>query len=91
VTRLDVEIANGPGLHSRAANRFVRLASTFEAEIRVEHGGASANGKSILGLLALAAPRGSVLRLFAKGSDADPALLALEALVKSGFGERGVG
>jgi len=87
VNRIDVEIANGLGLHSRAANRFVRLASTFDAEIRVEHGQVAANGKSILGLLALAAAHGSVLRLVAEGTDAEEALVALETLVRDGFGE----
>ena len=83
-----VEITNRLGLHSRAANRFVRLANRFESEILVTKGdGVSVNGKSILGLLALAAAQGTVLQLAAKGRDERKAVDALAQLVGSGFGE----
>ncbi|MBI5501203.1 MAG: HPr family phosphocarrier protein, partial [Deltaproteobacteria bacterium] len=59
-----------PGLHVRAASVFVRTAQRFRAEVRVEAGGATADGKSILELLTLAAVRGSTLRIVAQGPDA---------------------
>ena len=86
--RSEVAVTNRLGLHSRAANRFVRLASRFESEISVANAaGFTVNGKSILGLLALAAAQGTLLRLAADGQDARNAVDALSDLVHTGFGE----
>jgi phosphocarrier protein len=87
VKELEVRIANRLGLHARAAARFVHLANRFQARISVSKGDSRVDGKSILGLLTLAAREGTVLRLAAEGKDADQALSQLEALVRSRFGE----
>lgn len=82
-----VELVNRLGLHARAASKFVQEASRFKAEIRVRHNDEEVNGKSILGLLLLAAPFGSRLVITAEGDDAPEALAALEKLVANRFGE----
>ena len=82
-----VEIANKLGLHARAAARFVETASAFEADIKVHAGEKSVNGKSIMGLMMLAAARGSTLELTIRGRDEDNALAALEKLIEDRFGE----
>jgi len=82
-----VIIVNQLGLHARAAARFVDLAGRFRATILVFMGSVGVDGKSILGILTLAAPRGSELRLVAEGPDADEALDALSGLVAQRFGE----
>ena len=78
-------IVNPLGLHARAAARFVNLASTFKCQIRVARGARTVDGKSILGLLLLAAARGSEILITAEGSDEDAALAALADLVQRGF------
>ena len=83
----EVVVANRLGLHARAAARFVHLANDFQAHISVSRDGTRVDGKSILGLLTLAAARGSRLRLAAEGDDAGPALDRLETLVRERFGE----
>lgn len=82
-----VELINRLGLHARAASKFVEQASRFQAEIRVRHNDEEVNGKSILGLLLLAAPCGSKLTISAEGEDAEQALAALTQLVADRFGE----
>lgn len=82
-----VELVNRLGLHARAASKFVFEASRFAAEIRVRHNEHEVNGKSILGLLLLAAPCGSQLTISAEGEDAEEALAALVQLVADRFGE----
>ena len=84
---IEVQVANRLGLHARAAARFVQLASSFESRITVSRDGSRADGKSILGLLTLAAREGTLLRLTAEGSDAGEALAQLDALVRDRFGE----
>ncbi len=84
---IEVQVANRLGLHARAAARFVQLASSFESRITVSRDGSRADGKSILGLLTLAAREGTRLRLSAEGSDADDALAQIETLVRDRFGE----
>jgi phosphocarrier protein len=84
----EVVIQNRLGLHARAAAQFVRLAETFRAEITVEVGGQMVNGKSIMGLLMLAAAQGTTLRLRAVGEEGPAALQALAELVEARFGER---
>ena len=83
----DVVVPNALGLHARAAARFVQMAARFAAQIRVSRGGHTVDGKSLMGVLLLAASQGSTLRLEADGVDADAALEALAALVAGGFGE----
>lgn len=82
-----VNIVNAAGMHARPASEFVRLAGGFACEVRVEKDGLEVNGKSIMGVLMLAAEQGSELAIRADGSDAEQALEALRALVASGFGE----
>jgi len=83
----EVTVSNKLGIHARPAAQFVKTASQFEAEIRVEKDGEEINGKSIMGLMMLAAGHGSVLKLIAEGPDAEEALQALEDLVARNFGE----
>jgi len=83
----EVEIVNRAGMHARPAAEFVKLAGRFSSDIRVEKDGIEVNGKSIMGVLMLAAERGSRLRLSATGSDAEDALEALSDLVGRGFEE----
>ncbi len=87
VTR-DVVVRNRLGLHARAAAQFVKTAERFRAEISVEVGRQRVNGKSIMGLLMLAASQGTILTLRAQGEDGSAALHALVALVEAQFGER---
>lgn len=82
-----VEIVNRAGMHARPAAELVKLAGTFRAEVRLEKDGLEVNGKSIMGVLMLAAEQGSRLRVVARGEDADAALDALADLVGRGFEE----
>ncbi|MBP5344029.1 MAG: HPr family phosphocarrier protein [Alphaproteobacteria bacterium] len=82
-----VKIQNLKGLHARATANFVKLADTFKCDIFVEKNGFEVSGKSIMGLLMLAAPLGETLVIKAKGEDAPQAVQALCALVKDKFGE----
>lgn len=83
-----VVIGNRLGLHARAAAQFVRTAERFQAEITVALGRHKVNGKSIMGLLMLAASQGAALTLRAEGEDGSAALQALADLVEARFGER---
>jgi phosphocarrier protein HPr len=83
----EVVIQNRLGLHARASAQFVRTAGRFQAEISVEVGSQQVNGKSIMGLLLLAASQGTTLRLRAAGTDGASALQALVELVEGRFGE----
>jgi phosphocarrier protein HPr len=83
----DATITNALGLHARAAARFVHTASAFVARIRVSRGGKDIDGKSIMGLLLLAAAQGCVITIAADGVDERAALDALCALVQRGFDE----
>ena len=83
----EVVVTNALGLHARAAARFVQTAARFAAQIRVSRGDRTVDGKSLMGVLLLAASQGSTLRIDAEGPDADAALEALATLVASGFGE----
>ena len=85
----DVQICNKLGLHARAAARFVHTASQFQSRIQIERNGQQVDGKSILGLLLLAATQGSTLRIVAEGHDAGRALDTLCDLVSDRFGEGG--
>ena len=74
-------------MHARAAARFVRLASSFTAQVRVDRDGRAIDGKSIMGLLLLAAARGVTITIAADGPDETAALDALCGLVERGFDE----
>jgi phosphocarrier protein len=82
-----VVVTNPLGLHARAAARFVHLASKFTSQIRVARDSKVMDGKSIMGILLLAAARGMTLTISADGPDETSAVDALIDLVESGFGE----
>jgi phosphocarrier protein len=83
----ELTVVNRLGLHARPAAMFVRIASRHRAEIWVAKEGEEVNGKSIMGLMMLAAGQGSKLRIRCDGPDADKAMEELEELVKAGFNE----
>ena len=83
----DVEVQNKLGLHARPCSKFVKLASSFKADVWVSKDDESVNGKSIMGLMMLAAGQGSKLQITAEGADAMDALNALEKLVNQKFDE----
>lgn len=83
-----VVITNRTGLHARAAARFVRLSSKFESEISVRFRDMEVDGKSIMGVMMLAAASGSELLISASGSDEDAAVAELAGLVETDFGEK---
>ena len=82
-----VEIVNPLGFHARPAAEFVRLAATFRSDLWLEKDGVEVNAKSIMGVLMLAAAKGSHLVIRARGDDAEDALVALADLIARGFGE----
>lgn len=82
-----VTVVNRRGLHARASARFVKLACAFESEVTVSRNGVTVSGRSIMGLMMLAAGPGSEIELAARGADAEAAVEALAALVASRFGE----
>ncbi|HQN49836.1 MAG TPA: HPr family phosphocarrier protein [Phenylobacterium sp.] len=82
-----VEIINKRGLHARASAKFVKLASSFDAEVKVSKDGQTVDARSIMGLMMLAAGPGCCIEVEAEGPEATPALDALIALVSDKFGE----
>jgi phosphocarrier protein HPr len=87
VIEREATIVNQEGLHARPAAQIVRLASTFASEIELCKDGMDVNGKSIMGVMMLAAECGSAILIRADGPDAEQAVQALADLVHSGFGE----
>jgi phosphocarrier protein HPr len=87
MTSRSVTVSNQLGLHARAAARFVHLAAKYESQIRVGRDSKVMDGKSIMGILLLAAARGTTITISADGSDEAAALEALCGLVEAGFGE----
>jgi phosphocarrier protein len=85
--RRSVTIRNQRGLHARAAAKLVKLADLFEAEVTVRKGDVSVSGRSIMGLMMLAAGPGCEIELLAAGADAEPALLAIAELIQRKFDE----
>lgn len=83
----DATIVNQDGLHARPAARIVKLANNFTADIELAKDGVGVNGKSIMGVMMLAAECGSSITIRANGPDAEAAVAALAELVASGFGE----
>jgi phosphocarrier protein len=83
-----VQIVNKNGLHARPAAEIVKLAAKFQSDITIAREDLDVNGKSIMGVMMLAAEHGSMIILRAEGPDADQALDALATLVSNKFGER---
>lgn len=83
----EISIQNALGLHARAAAKFVHTAGRFAARIHVARGDREVDGKSIMGLLLLAAAQGSAIRITAEGADEGQAIDALCELVRRGFDE----
>lgn len=86
-TSRSVEIVNKRGLHARASAKFVKLASTFDAEVSVSKDGSTVDARSIMGLMMLAAGPGCCIEIQAEGAEAGPALEALAKLVADRFDE----
>lgn len=87
MVRKDITIINKLGLHARAASKFVILASGFKSDIRLARGSREVNGKSIMGVMMLAAGRGTSVVLTAEGDDEAAAAQRLENLINERFGE----
>lgn len=87
--KLEVEIINKLGLHARASTKLTQTASQFTSDIWIERNGRRVNAKSIMGVMMLAAAKGSFISLEATGADEDAAIVALQALINDYFGEGG--
>ena len=87
MTDMVVTIVNKLGLHARAAAKFVTLASSFDSDIQLSRDGRTVNGKSIMGVMMLAAAKGSQLTLHISGKDETDALNQLNELIENKFGE----
>lgn len=83
----EIVICNKLGMHARAAAKFVNLASTFSASVEVERGSRKVNGKSIMGVMMLAASKGVAITVHAEGEDENEAIDRLAELVNDKFGE----
>ena len=86
-----VTVVNQLGMHARAAAKFVHLATRYQAQVKVARDQREMDGKSIMGILLLAAAYGSTITISADGTDERDAVAALVALVQSGFGEDACG
>lgn len=80
-------IINKLGLHARASALFVKTASRFSSEIKLSREGVEVNGKSIMGIMMLAASKGNMVRLTVNGDDEDEAMRVIGELISNGFGE----
>ena len=87
IVQREFTIRNRQGLHARPAAMLVKLCNTFQSEIWVEKSDEQVNGKSIMGLMMLAANHGAVIKVTAEGTDAETAVEKIGALVESGFME----
>jgi phosphocarrier protein HPr len=83
-----IDIVNKLGLHARAAAKFVTCASHFESSVYLTHNSQKVNGKSIMGVMMLAAAQGTTLTLSVDGKDEESAIIALDELVKNRFEEK---
>jgi phosphocarrier protein HPr len=81
-------IVNSLGLHARPASQLVQIANRHKCEVQIIKDGTSVNAKSIMGVLTLAAARGSRLTVVCDGDDAESAMTAMGALISAGFGEK---
>ena len=82
-----IVISNKLGLHARAAAKFVRIAAGYQSEIMINSGNQEVSGKSIMGIMMLAAGKGTEINLVTVGPDEEEALIALENLILNRFGE----
>jgi phosphocarrier protein HPr len=87
MVKQEIEIINKLGLHARASTKLTQVASQFSSEIWIERNGRRVNAKSIMGVMMLAASKGSKIQLEANGMDEAAALAALAALINDKFGE----
>ncbi len=87
MVRRELEIKNKLGLHARAAAKFVRCSGQFSCQVTISRGDMRVDGKSIMGVLLLAAPQGSALEVVAEGDDEEAAIAALAELVEAKFHE----
>ncbi len=87
ILRRTAVVANQRGLHARAAAKFVRLAAGFDAETTVSKRGMTVSGRSILGLMMLAAGPGTELEITARGREAEEAIDVLGSIIEAGFEE----
>lgn len=85
--KAEFKIVNRLGLHARAAAQLVQMANRFASDVTIEKDGTEVNGKSIMGLLMLAAPQGSLIAVTVSGKDAAEAMKAIGTLINDGFGE----
>jgi phosphocarrier protein HPr len=85
--RQDAEIINKLGLHARASAKLTQTASAYQSEVWLERNGKRVNAKSIMGVMMLAAAKGSTITIDTIGEDADQAMSALVALIADKFGE----
>ena len=83
----NIEIINKLGLHARAAAQFVKLASNFSSHIEIEKNQQRVNGKSIMGVMMLAASKGSQITIYAEGEDENDSIIKLEELINNRFNE----
>ena len=83
----EIEIINKLGLHARASAKLTQTASSFPCEVWISRNGRRINGKSIMGVMMLAAARGSSIRLETSGAEEEAAMAALVALIEDRFGE----
>lgn len=87
MAKLSLEIINKLGLHARASTKFTQTASLYKSEVWVEKNGRRVNAKSIMGVMMLAAAKGSLIEIEATGPDENEAIAALQTLVNNFFGE----
>ena len=87
IEKMEYEIVNRLGLHARAAAQLVQTANRFLSDVMIEKDGNEVNGKSIMGLLMLAAPQGSKENVTVSGEDAEDAMKVIGTLINDGFGE----
>lgn len=83
----EVTIANKLGLHARAAAKLVNIAAKYQCELSLQHNEKKVDGKSIMGLMMLAATQGTRIKLLAHGDDASDAIKEIVRLIEDGFGE----
>ena len=87
IEKMEFEIVNRLGLHARAAAQLVQTANRFLSDVMIAKDGNEVNGKSIMGLLMLAAPQGSKVNVTVSGEDAEDAMKVIGTLINDGFGE----
>ncbi|MGP1716594.1 MAG: HPr family phosphocarrier protein [Methylophilus sp.] len=87
MAKISLEIINKLGLHARASTKLTQTASQFKSEVWIEKNGRRVNAKSIMGVMMLAAAKGSIVEIEATGADEEQAITALQTLINNYFGE----